>query len=75
MSNVMMFSKPAAPQARNAPTTPPAGPDKIVRTGSFAAAAAEMLPPDDCITFNLTDLKIAAQGDGRRANEQQCPTG
>ena len=36
--------------ARIAPTTPPAGPERIVRTGSFAAASAEMLPPEDCMT-------------------------
>src|SRR6266850_575666 len=51
ISNVMMFVKSAACAARNAPTTPPAGPDRIVRTGSLAAADAEILPPEDCITL------------------------
>ncbi len=50
MSNVMMSVNPASPAARVAPTTPPAGPESIVRTGSVAAARAEMLPPEDCIT-------------------------
>ena len=50
MSNVMISSNPAALAACVAPTTPPAGPERIVRTGSSDAARAEMLPPDDCIT-------------------------
>src|SRR6266511_3186002 len=58
MSNVMMFGKPAAAATRKAPTTPPAGPERIVRTGSLAAALAEMLPPEDCMT--------------RRKNEDLC---
>ena len=51
----MIFSDPAARAVRSAPTTPPAGPDKIVRTGSLAATSAEMLPPDDCITRKEKD--------------------
>src|SRR6476660_7155426 len=53
MSKVMMFAKPDAFADRSAPTTPPDGPERIVRTGSRAARSAEMLPPDDCITRNL----------------------
>src|ERR1051325_4686614 len=53
MSKVMMFAKPPAAPARRAPTPPPAGPDRIARTGSLAAAAAEMRPPDDCMTRNF----------------------
>src|ERR1051325_2830927 len=53
MSKVMMFGDPAASATRKAPTTPPAGPDKILRTGSFAADWGERLPPEDCITRNL----------------------
>src|SRR5579885_3607219 len=53
MSNVMMSSIPAPRAACVAPTTPPAGPERIVRTGSSAATRAEMLPPDDCITRRL----------------------
>ena len=34
-----------------APTTPPAGPDNIVRTGSAAAVPAEIIPPEDCMTW------------------------
>src|SRR6185369_4984062 len=50
MSNVMMFANPEVSADRNAPTTPPDGPERIVRTGSTAARSAEILPPDDCIT-------------------------
>src|ERR1041384_1503519 len=53
MSNVITFLIPADCAARNAPTTPPEGPERIVRTGSLAATSAEMLPPDDCITRRL----------------------
>src|SRR6185437_14998369 len=51
ISKVMMSWNPAARAERNAPTIPPAGPERMVRTGSCAAAAAEMLPPDDCMTL------------------------
>src|SRR5258705_6870035 len=44
---------PAVRAARSAPTTPPEGPDRIVRTGSVAATSAEMLPPEDCMTRRL----------------------
>ena len=53
MSKVMRFLYPATRAARNAPTTPPDGPERIVRTGSSAAAVAEILPPEDCITRSL----------------------
>ena len=33
-----------------APTTPPAGPDSTVRTGSRAAVASVVMPPLDCMT-------------------------
>ena len=52
MSKPMIFSYPAMRATAYAPTTPPAGPDKTVRTGSFAAACAETIPPEDCITCN-----------------------
>ena len=50
ISSVMMRSKPALFATRNAPTTPPAGPESNVRTASEPAAAAPALPPFDCIT-------------------------
>ena len=50
MSKPMMRSKPAQRATRHAPTTPPAGPDSTVRTGSRAASRAGTIPPDDCIT-------------------------
>src|SRR5215213_11875563 len=53
ISNVMTFCIPADCAARKAPTTPPEGPERIVRTGSVAAISAEMLPPEDCITRRL----------------------
>ena len=34
----------------SAPTTPPAGPESTVRTGSLEADARLVIPPLDCIT-------------------------
>src|SRR5207237_8754662 len=51
--NALMVSTPAPVATCKAPTTPPAGPERIVRTGSRAATCAEMLPPDDCMTRKL----------------------
>ena len=52
MSKQMIFSNPAMRATAYAPTTPPAGPDSTVRTGSLAANCAETIPPEDCITCN-----------------------
>ena len=38
-----------------APTTPPAGPDKIVLTDSFIAVSAEIIPPFDCIILSFLE--------------------
>ena len=35
----------------SAPITPPAGPERIVRTGSTRRIRAERIPPDDCMIF------------------------
>src|SRR5215217_9105570 len=56
---------PADCAARRAPTTPPEGPERIVRTGSTAATSAEMLPPDDCITRRLGVRSDPAVADSR----------
>ena len=40
-----MRSRPASRAAREAPSTPPAGPEAITRTGSRAARSAEIVPP------------------------------
>lgn len=37
-----------------APSTPPAGPERIVRTGSLAATFAERIPPLDCMMRTRT---------------------
>src|SRR5258705_12625641 len=50
MSKVMMSRVPATAQTRSAPTTPPAGPERIARTGSAAAVPADTDPPLDCMT-------------------------
>ena len=50
ISSPMMRSKPAHAATREAPITPPAGPERTVRTGSWAATRAETMPPEDCIT-------------------------
>src|ERR1700686_5176693 len=60
MSSVMMRSKPAISETYCAPRTPPAGPDRIVRTGSCAAARAERMPPFDCMT--PTPARLARRG-------------
>src|ERR1700722_590410 len=46
----MMRSKPLARAVAAAPTTPPAGPERTVRTGSRAAVESAVMPPLDCIT-------------------------
>ena len=50
MSKAMMFSNPLARAVAAAPTTPPAGPESTVRTGSRAAVASAVMPPEDCMT-------------------------
>ena len=49
MSNEMIRSKPLRRAVAAAPTTPPAGPESTVRTGSRAAEASAVIPPLDCI--------------------------
>ena len=46
----MIRSKPLRRAMAAAPTTPPAGPESTVRTGSRAAEARLVIPPLDCIT-------------------------
>ena len=50
MSKAMMRVKPLRRAETEAPTTPPAGPERTVRTGSRAAEASEVMPPLDCMT-------------------------
>src|SRR5262245_34176544 len=52
MSKAIISAIPACLQILSAPTTPPAGPERIARTGSRAAISAETEPPLDCITLN-----------------------
>src|SRR5882757_3288089 len=63
MSKVMTLSMPANSAAYAAPVTPPAGPDKIVVTGSRAAFAAEITPPLDCIKYTRA-VVVAVLGRG-----------
>ena len=51
MSNVMMEPMPAAALTQAAPMTPALGPESSVRTGCSAAAATEMIPPFDWLTY------------------------
>src|SRR5262249_51691351 len=51
-SKAIISEIPACLQILSAPTTPPAGPERIARTGSPAATSAETEPPLDCITRN-----------------------
>ena len=50
MSKVMKRSTPVARTSAAAPTTPAAGPERIVRTGSSRASRAPIALPLDCIT-------------------------
>ena len=50
MSKEMIWSKPLARAVAEAPTTPPAGPESTVRTGSRAAVERVVMPPLDCMT-------------------------
>ncbi len=50
MSKVMKRSVPMARASSPAPTTPAAGPERIVRTGSSRASSTPMALPFDCIT-------------------------
>jgi len=45
---VIRLSNPAALASAAPATTPAAGPDSAVRTGSLRAVAADMTPPFDC---------------------------
>src|SRR5215216_1996802 len=72
ISKVMMSRMPAAAQTLSAPTTPPAGPDSMARTGSEAAAAADTDPPFDCITRNaIAGGGQSAAGGGLRDTDDE----
>ena len=47
ISKAITFSKPATAPTATLAATPPAGPEKMVRTGLDFAVAAEITPPDD----------------------------
>ena len=74
MSNEMMRSNPLRLATAAAPTTPPAGPDNTVRTGSRAADLTAVIPPLDCITkillFRLLECARRA-----RFSKYFCMTG
>ena len=55
MSNAMMFSNPLPRAVAAAPTTPPAGPESTVRTGSRAAVGQRGYP-----TRRLHDKDLGA---------------
>ena len=50
-----------------AATTPPAGPESTIRTGSRAAVASEMIPPLDCMMRGV-------KGDRRRTADDGGPS-
>ncbi len=58
MSKVSSRSMPARRAMLSAPVTPPAGPDKMVRTGSRAAAGAERMPPEDCMMLSCAPRRL-----------------
>jgi hypothetical protein len=49
MSQVMKLDNPALRAIHSAPATPPAGPDRIARTGMRRARSRSMIPPPDDI--------------------------
>ncbi len=61
MSKPMTRGWPAASATARAPTAPPAGPERIVRTAAARAAAAEIVPPFDCITANRSPARRASR--------------
>lgn len=65
ISKVISFSWPAILPILKAATAPPAGPEKIVRTGSSLAVSAEMLPPLDCNTRNRSPSASSAEREER----------
>ena len=74
MSKLSRRSMPARRATLSAPVTPPAGPDKMVRTGSRAAACAERMPPEDCMMLSRAPrrLRLRSQAaDVARHSRQQ----
>ena len=59
-SQVMRLSKPAALASAAPATTPAAGPDSAVRTGSLRAVAVDMMPPFDCTMWSWPGKLCAA---------------
>ena len=59
-SQVIRLSKPAACASAAPATTPAAGPDSAVRTGSLRAVAVDMMPPFDCTMWIFALLSCAS---------------
>ncbi|OPZ56937.1 MAG: hypothetical protein BWY88_01290 [Synergistetes bacterium ADurb.Bin520] len=57
MSRVISFEYPARRPKWRAPTTPPAGPERMVRTGQSSAVSAEMVPPLDCMMWRRSPVR------------------
>ena len=53
----MILENPAAAPRASAPTAPPAGPERMVRTDSRMAVSAEMEPPLDCMMRRLPSCR------------------
>src|SRR5262249_57545089 len=60
MWKVIISPNPAIPAMGMAATPPPAGPERIVLTGSRAAVSAEIEPPDDCMIRNWFASRLAS---------------
>ena len=60
MSNVISRSYPAISPTARAPTTPAAGPDRIVRTASCRAVVAAIVPPFDCMMLRRVPASSAS---------------
>ena len=58
MSKPMIFSKPAMPPVRTAPTTPPAGPDRIASLPWNMRASTS--PPFDCMNISRVSPSASA---------------
>src|ERR1044072_4906848 len=59
-SQVIRLSKPEALASAAPATTPAAGPDSAVRTGSLRAVCVDMMPPFDCTMWMRALLSLAS---------------
>jgi hypothetical protein len=67
MSKVIRSFRPSSAPRPTHPTTPPAGPEKNVFTGTRLTAAGVTAPPFDCITRGATFTPRSATPRSKRS--------